>query len=88
MYVAVHENPWWSSVPETLNTPPKITWVTISDTVVVIKKNYENFLVLPDAASDVHGVNGQSEGEHVHSSKSFLNFKFDCEAIMKSCFDS
>ncbi|KAB5543638.1 hypothetical protein PHYPO_G00081580 [Pangasianodon hypophthalmus] len=41
-----------------------------------------------DAVSDVHGLNGQSEYEQIHSSKSFLNFKFDREAIMKSCFDS
>uniref|UniRef100_W5U7I4 m7GpppN-mRNA hydrolase n=1 Tax=Ictalurus punctatus TaxID=7998 RepID=W5U7I4_ICTPU len=41
-----------------------------------------------DAASDTRGLNGQSEYEQIHSSKSFLNFKFDREAIMKSCFDS
>ncbi|XP_026996927.1 m7GpppN-mRNA hydrolase [Tachysurus fulvidraco] len=41
-----------------------------------------------DAASDVRDLNGQSEYEQIHSSKSFLNFKFDREAIMRSCFDS
>ncbi|TSS11561.1 m7GpppN-mRNA hydrolase [Bagarius yarrelli] len=41
-----------------------------------------------DAASDMRGLNGQSECEQIHSSKSFLNFKFDREAIMRSCFDS
>ncbi|XP_066507686.1 m7GpppN-mRNA hydrolase [Hoplias malabaricus] len=46
-----------------------------------------------DAASDVHGSNGQSDSsygdyEQILSSKSFLSFKFDREAIMKSCFES
>lgn len=46
-----------------------------------------------DAVSDVHGSNGQSDSSHgeyelIFSSKSFLSFKFDREAIMKSCFES
>ncbi|KAI4890708.1 hypothetical protein NFI96_011537 [Prochilodus magdalenae] len=46
-----------------------------------------------DAASDVHGSNGQSDSsygeyEQILSSQSFLSFKFDREAIMKSCFES
>ncbi|KAG9263510.1 m7GpppN-mRNA hydrolase isoform X2 [Astyanax mexicanus] len=46
-----------------------------------------------DAVSDVHGSNGQSDSSHgeyelILSSKSFLSFKFDREAIMKSCFES
>ncbi|XP_039532231.1 m7GpppN-mRNA hydrolase [Pimephales promelas] len=44
-----------------------------------------------DAAAD--GYNGQAdlcceEYEHILSSRSFLSFKFDREAIMKSCFES
>ncbi|KAK9967912.1 hypothetical protein ABG768_002275 [Culter alburnus] len=46
-----------------------------------------------DAAADVCGYNGQEElcyeeYEYILSSRSFLSFKFDREAIMKSCFES
>ncbi|XP_073730049.1 m7GpppN-mRNA hydrolase [Misgurnus anguillicaudatus] len=44
-----------------------------------------------DEAVDVYGFNGQmcfGEHECVLSSQSFLSFRFDREAIMKSCFDS
>uniref|UniRef100_A0A8B9HMN3 m7GpppN-mRNA hydrolase n=1 Tax=Astyanax mexicanus TaxID=7994 RepID=A0A8B9HMN3_ASTMX len=52
-----------------------------------------SLLSCPDAVSDVHGSNGQSDSSHgeyelILSSKSFLSFKFDREAIMKSCFES
>ncbi|CAM4730844.1 unnamed protein product [Leuciscus chuanchicus] len=44
-----------------------------------------------DAAADVYGYNGQAdlcceEYEYILSSRSFLSFKFDREAIMKSCY--
>uniref|UniRef100_A0A8C2HMM1 m7GpppN-mRNA hydrolase n=1 Tax=Cyprinus carpio TaxID=7962 RepID=A0A8C2HMM1_CYPCA len=44
-----------------------------------------------DAAGDVYGCNGQADlcyGEYTLSSRSFLSFRFDREAIMKSCFES
>uniref|UniRef100_A0A671KZD9 m7GpppN-mRNA hydrolase n=1 Tax=Sinocyclocheilus anshuiensis TaxID=1608454 RepID=A0A671KZD9_9TELE len=44
-----------------------------------------------DASGDVYGCNGQADlcyEEYIHSSRSFLRFKFDREAIMKSCFES
>lgn len=50
-------------------------------------------IVFPDVAADVCGYNGQEdlcyeEYEYILSSRSFLSFKFDREAIMKSCFES
>lgn len=46
-------------------------------------------IVFPDAAGEVYGCNGEADyGEYVLSSRSFLSFKFDREAIMKSCFES
>ncbi|XP_042587904.1 m7GpppN-mRNA hydrolase [Cyprinus carpio] len=48
-------------------------------------------IVCADAAGDVNGCNGQADlcyGEYVLSSRSFLSFRFDREAIMKSCFES
>lgn len=45
-----------------------------------------------DAAGDVYLYNGQAdcygENEGILSSRSFLSFKFDKDAIMKSCFES
>lgn len=44
-----------------------------------------------DEAVDEYGLNGElcfGEHECVLSSQSFLSFRFDREAIMKSCFDS
>ncbi|XP_043106352.1 m7GpppN-mRNA hydrolase [Puntigrus tetrazona] len=44
-----------------------------------------------DAAGEVYGCNGQADlcyGEYILSSRSFLSFRFDKEAIMKSCFES
>lgn len=45
-----------------------------------------------DAAGDVYVYNGQAdcygENECILSSRSFLSFKFDKDAIMKSCFES
>ncbi|XP_056323124.1 m7GpppN-mRNA hydrolase [Danio aesculapii] len=45
-----------------------------------------------DAAGDVYLYNGQAdcygENECILSSRSFLSFKFDKDAIMKSCFES
>uniref|UniRef100_A0A673HPZ4 m7GpppN-mRNA hydrolase n=1 Tax=Sinocyclocheilus rhinocerous TaxID=307959 RepID=A0A673HPZ4_9TELE len=44
-----------------------------------------------DASGDVYGCNGLADlcyEEYIHSSRSFLRFKFDREAIMKSCFES
>uniref|UniRef100_A0A671MNE0 m7GpppN-mRNA hydrolase n=1 Tax=Sinocyclocheilus anshuiensis TaxID=1608454 RepID=A0A671MNE0_9TELE len=44
-----------------------------------------------DASGDVYGCNGQADlcyGEYILSSRSFLSFRFDREAIMKSCFES
>ncbi|XP_016110104.1 m7GpppN-mRNA hydrolase-like [Sinocyclocheilus grahami] len=43
------------------------------------------------ASGDVYGCNGQADlcyGEYILSSRSFLSFRFDREAIMKSCFES
>lgn len=48
-------------------------------------------IVFADAAGEVYGCNGQADlcyGEHSLSSRSFLSFKFDKDAIMKSCFES
>lgn len=47
----------------------------------------------PDEAGVVYGCNGQmgtryGEYECILSSQSFLSFRFDRDAIMKSCFDS
>ncbi|XP_057177902.1 m7GpppN-mRNA hydrolase [Triplophysa rosa] len=47
----------------------------------------------PDEAGDINGSNGQmgsdnGEYECILSSQSFLSFRFDRDAIMKSCFDS
>ncbi|TRY90403.1 hypothetical protein DNTS_025317 [Danionella cerebrum] len=54
------------------------------------RKPQDNFYA--DAVADVHVCNGQTdcsgEDEFVLSSRSFLSFRFDREAIMKSCFDS
>ncbi|XP_059395972.1 m7GpppN-mRNA hydrolase-like [Carassius carassius] len=44
-----------------------------------------------DAAGEVYGCNGQTDlsyEEYMLSSRSFLSFRFDREAIMKSCFES
>lgn len=50
-------------------------------------------LVSSDEAGDIKGSNGQTgsdngEYEGILSSQSFLSFRFDRDAIMKSCFDS
>ncbi|XP_076875799.1 m7GpppN-mRNA hydrolase [Brachyhypopomus gauderio] len=53
-----------------------------------LQDNYDG-----DALSHMHvssrlSDSSYSESEHILSSKSFLSFRFDREAIMKSCFDT